>query len=118
MLEILNHKAAAEAKSIMKDKFPMMIEYFLEDAAMYMNCIDEGLAANDAEKVKSPAHTIKSSASQLGAEKMSEAAKKIEHMAGNISNGDAGDFEQLKKLFDELKAAFDEAQPELKKLIN
>lgn len=34
----------------MKDKFPTMVEYFLEDTDMYIKTISEGIAANDAEK--------------------------------------------------------------------
>ena len=99
MSQIINQEAALEAKATMKDKFPRMVEYFLEDSVMYMKGIEEGLAANDAEKIKSPAHTVKSSAHQLGAEKMSEIAKQIEHMAKDMIDGGAGDFVQLKALF-------------------
>lgn len=117
MSQIINMASVDEAKSVMKDKFPMMIEYFLEDAAMYINSIDEGLKAKDADKVKSPAHTIKSSANQLGADKVSDISKQMENMAKDMLDGGAGDFDQLNALFEELKAAFAEAEPELKKLM-
>ena len=74
MSKIINHEYLAEARSVMKDKFPTMIEYFLEDSATYINSIKDGLAANDAAQIAAPAHTIKSSAGQLGAEKISEIA--------------------------------------------
>ena len=117
MSEIINLASVEEARSIMQDKFPLMIEYFLEDTSTYMNSINEGLAANDAEKVQSPAHTIKSSAAQIGADKVSNLAKQIEHMAKEILNGDSQNFEEISSLFEKLKEAFAEAEPELKKLM-
>lgn len=117
MLKIINRKSVANVKAIMKDRFPIMVEYFLEDTGVYIKRIDEGISANDAEMVKSPAHTIKSSAGQIGAEKVSEIAKQIEEIAINMLEGGEGDFKQLHSLFNELKAAFNEAEPELKKLI-
>jgi HPt (histidine-containing phosphotransfer) domain-containing protein len=116
MSQIINMASVEEARSIMKDKFPMMIEYFLEDAVMYIKSIEEGVVANDASMVKSPAHTIKSSANQMGAEKMSEIAKQMEQIANEMIDGGTADFSQLATLFEQLKAAFAEAEQELKKL--
>ena len=110
-------QSVEEARSVMQDKFPLMVEYFLEDAATYISSIDEGLAANEAEKVQSTAHTIKSSANQLGADKMSDAAKQIEYLARDIMAGNSNDFEELSNLCEKLKEAFNEATPELKKLM-
>jgi len=118
MLQVVNQKAAREAKAIMKDKFPMMVDYFLEDVAMYINSIEEGLAEGDAEKIKVSAHTIKSSASQLGVEKMSDISKQTEYMASDIINGGTEGFEQLKKIFEELKMAAAEAEPALRQLVD
>lgn len=116
MLQIINQDSVDEAKSIMKDKFPTMIEYFLEDAVNYIRSIEEGLKISDHESVEFNAHTIKSSANQLGAEKMSDIAKKIEHLAKEIKGG-TGDVQELNALFKELKTSFAQAEPELKKLV-
>ncbi len=117
MSQIINLSSVEDARTIMQDKFPLMIEYFLEDAATYINSIDEGLAANDAEKVQAPAHTIKSSAAQIGADKVSDLAKQIECMAKDIMNSNSQDFQEISSLCKKLKEAFAETEPELKKLM-
>lgn len=118
MPEIINMQAAKETKQVMGENFSLMIEYFLEDTAMYMNSITEGLASKDAECIKIPAHTIKSSSKQLGADRLSELARQIEYLSTDILEGKAGDFDKLTSLFEELKAAFAEVEPEIKKLAN
>lgn len=119
MTGILNQESIDEVKSIMKDKFPMMIEYFIEDSHGYIASINEGIEANDLKKIKSSAHTIKSSSNQLGAEKMSGIAKEIEYLSNSMIEGSQsdGDLEKLKALFVDLKDSFSEAEPELKSLI-
>ena len=116
MLPIINWDVIDEAKALMQDNFPVMVQYFLEDAASYISTIEEGLAQSDAEKIKSAAHTIKSSSKQLGAEKLSEIAMQIEHSARNIMAENSGDLAQIHYFFNELKAAFGEVEPALKEL--
>jgi HPt (histidine-containing phosphotransfer) domain-containing protein len=115
MLQIINLSSVDDAKSIMKDKFPIMIKYFLEDAVNYISSIEDGLKISDHESIEFNAHTIKSSANQLGAEKMSEIARQMERLAKEIKSG-SGDFQQLNTLFDELKNSFAQVEQELKKL--
>jgi len=117
MSQIINNDTIEEVRSVMKDKLPMMVEYYLEDSAVYISSIGEGLASNDVEKIKPAAHTLKSSSAQLGAERVSEIAKEIEHDANNMIENGGSDFSQIKQLFEGLKAAFAEAEPEFKKII-
>lgn len=114
---IINQAAMEETKSIMQDKFPMMVEYFLEDAKMYVSSIDEGIKSNDVKQVVSPAHTIKSSAFQVGAQKVSEIAKEIEEVASEMLEKDEYDLEKLNELYNQLDSALSEAEPELKKCV-
>ena len=113
----LNAKTVEESQATMKDKFPTMVQYFIEDTTTYINNIQEGLAEKSASKVKSPAHTIKSSAKLFGASKISELAEKIEHLACDIEEGKETDLEKVTPVFEELKKAYSEAEPELKSLL-
>lgn len=69
-LEVLNMSVVEEARELMSERFPMMVKYFLEDTQMYLEEIERGVKENNAEIAISPAHTIKSSAKQLGAERV------------------------------------------------
>ena len=94
----------------------MMVKYFLEDTQMYLEEIEKGVAENNAEIAISPAHTIKSSAKQLGAERVSEVSKAIEELCRDITENGNKDFPQFERLYNELKSEIDEATPELNKL--
>jgi HPt (histidine-containing phosphotransfer) domain-containing protein len=115
-LPSINWESVEEIKSMMNDKFAMMVQFFLEDTVGYLDTINTGLAADDASQVVSPAHTIKSSAKQLGADKLSEFAKKMENLSREISEGEGGDMAELKSLAAQLQDAFNEIEPEFKKL--
>ena len=118
-LEILNMSIVEEARELMSDRFPMMVKYFLEDTQMYLEEIEKGVKKNNAEIAISPAHTIKSSAKQLGAERVSDVSRSIEEICRNITeNGKTDDFPQFEKLYGELKEEIEAATPELTKLCN
>lgn len=115
-LEVLNMSIVEEAKELMSDRFPMMVKYFLEDTQMYLEEIEKGVKENNAEIAISPAHTIKSSAKQLGAERISDASKSIEEICRDIVENRNNDFQQFEKLYGELKEEIEAATPELTKL--
>ncbi|MDB2414948.1 Hpt domain-containing protein [Rickettsiales bacterium] len=113
----INWDTIEGAKSLMGDKFTIMIEYFLEDTATYIDAINNGLNSNDIEQVKVSAHTIKSSALQIGADKVSEIAKDMEVISIAILENSDSDLSKLNSLCENLKDAFSKAEPELKKLL-
>ncbi len=115
-LEILNMSIVEEAKELMSDRFPMMVTYFLEDTQMYLEEIEKAVSENNAEIAISPAHTIKSSAKQLGAERVSEISKAIEEQCRNITENGNEDFQQFKKKYEDLKEEINAVTPELTKL--
>ncbi|MDA9163262.1 Hpt domain-containing protein [Rickettsiaceae bacterium] len=115
-LDIINIKLAEEAKNLMTDRFPTMVSYFLEDTQMYLEEIEKGATEDDPERAISPAHTIKSSAKQLGAERVSEIAKNIEELCRNLVENGSNDLEQFKNLSKQLKEEIELATPELNKL--
>lgn len=115
-LEIVNLSIVEEAKELMGDRFPTMVKYFLEDTEMYVSEIERGVGEKNAELALSPAHTIKSSAKQLGAERVSDLAKQIEAHCRDIQDGDDEDYEQLDRLFQDLKEEIEAATPMLEEI--
>lgn len=114
-LEILNLNTVNEAKSLMQDRFQMMMKYFLEDTEMYMQEIEKGIKEQKAQIALSPAHTIKSSAKQLGVERVSDAAKQVEFLCRDMIENNKGDYLELENLYNKLKEEVNIAIPELNK---
>ena len=104
-IQILNEQILNEAKGLMKDRFPMMVKYFLEDTEMYLGEIQQAIKTNEIENAVSPAHTIKSSSKQLGAEKLSEIAKEMEAFTRDAKNN-AEDIETLNNLLKDMSNEF------------
>lgn len=107
---ILDMQAFQEAKDMMKAKFPIMLQYFLEDTETYIASIHEGLALVNASKIVSPAHTIKSSSKQMGAIAMSEIAKAMEMLAREQSDRNRNDMPPFVEMLSQLEAAFAETK--------
>jgi HPt (histidine-containing phosphotransfer) domain-containing protein len=106
---IIDQTIMSEARAMMKAKFPTMVQYFLEDAATYIADIRAGIDEKSVEKIISPAHTMKSSSRQMGAMRLSDIAKDIEHLARDqlASGGDI-------MLFVSMLAALEHAMLETK----
>jgi len=117
MTSLVNRHAINEAKETMQDKFPIMVKYFLEDSAAYIEGIKNGIDEDDMEKVKHNSHTLKSSSRQLGADGIADAAMKIESISIKIIEGEAKDDSLLKNLLQEVSDAFILVEPEYKKML-
>jgi HPt (histidine-containing phosphotransfer) domain-containing protein len=78
-----------------------VLSIFQTDTAKRLQSLRAGLAANDAAQVKTQAHSIKGSASQVGALGMAAVCQRIENEAGAGST-------ELTRLVQELEAGFAE----------
>ncbi len=77
-LPVMDQATLGEVRAMMGNKFTELLSYFLEDSASYVQQIEEGIATGNAESVVLPAHTLKSSAKQMGAMQLAESARTIE----------------------------------------
>jgi HPt (histidine-containing phosphotransfer) domain-containing protein len=65
-----------------------LVETYLADVPLQLKGIDEAIAANDAEALVRPAHTLKSSSVTLGALRLGEVSRTLE-VAGRSGTLDA-----------------------------
>ena len=65
-----------------------LVETYLADVPLQLKGIDEAIAADDAEALVRPAHTLKSSSVTLGALRLGEVSRTLE-MTGRSGNLDA-----------------------------
>lgn len=77
-----------------------MIDLFLTHAQLRLEQIREGLTAGNAENAETGAHTLKSSAGNVGAQRVQRLAQDAESLA------EAGDMAELEALFPSLEEEF------------
>lgn len=107
-MEILN-----EARSVLKKRWPEMVEGYLEDAAMYIGNIKDGFVNDDKRGVASSAHPLKSSSNGLGLTGLGEIAKTMEYETKDAIEND-GDIAHLQVLVPLLEEALKRAEPKLR----
>lgn len=78
---LLNPSIIQEAAELMGAKFPQILSYFLEDSAAYVADMHAALASGNLQGLILPAHSLKSSAKQMGADRLSYHARELEHAA-------------------------------------
>ncbi|MEX0892907.1 MAG: Hpt domain-containing protein [Gemmatimonadota bacterium] len=85
-----------------------MIDLFMEHAAERLDAVRGGVDGPDVKSAERGAHSLKSTAGNLGAERLMEAARQVEDAAS------AGDHDRVAALFDTLDAALQEALASLR----
>ena len=85
-----------------------LVETYLVETPAQMDGISAAVAANDAEALVRPAHTLKSSSATLGAMRLSQVARELEMAgrAGALDAGAAASLEQARGEWDAALAAF------------
>ena len=75
---IVDYALLEEARSLLKDKFDLLLGHYIEDVENYIRDIETAAAGGDMEAVVRPAHTIKSTSKRMGALRLSHLARDIE----------------------------------------
>lgn len=88
-----------------------MIDLFLTHARERLDQIREGISSGVPETAEAGAHTLKSSAGNVGAQRVVRLAQSAEAMA------EAGDLDSLSALFPELEGEFQAACDGLKEVL-
>lgn len=104
----LSLEALEELKDIMGDEFSLLIETFLNDSITRVDALSTAIATDDAETVRSSAHSFKGSSSNICALQLTELCRQMEAMGkdGNLSA--AGELlEQIKAEFAAVQAALE-----------
>lgn len=78
-------------RTILKDKFPDVVETYLKHGKVYVEEIVSGFEAQDTKKIENNAHTLKSSSGMLGLRKLRSLADEIEEYAVNGIDSFAND---------------------------
>ncbi len=74
----INRQTFATLKDNMEDMLPLLIEAFLEDGCTLLQEIEKGINTLDVGVISTATHTMKSSAKNIGAERLAEYCLQIE----------------------------------------
>lgn len=91
----LDLRALTELQDIMEEDFTLLIETFISDADDRMNDIVQ--AVGDWQRLRRAAHAFKGSSSNIGAIKLAQLCKALEHYAIEVKE-DAGVAEQVAQI--------------------
>jgi len=86
--EALHVPTLQALQTLMEEKFPALMEKFLDNARHYIDSIKAALAAGNGKAIADAAHPLKSSSAQIGATELSALALKIEKLARNAMLGE------------------------------
>ncbi|MEZ5465924.1 MAG: ATP-binding protein [Lysobacteraceae bacterium] len=75
----LDDEIVSDLREIMGAEFLSLVNVFLEDAPKAILQLEAAAIANDFDALVGPAHSLKSTSANLGALKLSELAKTVEH---------------------------------------
>lgn len=73
------------------DILARIVNMYIEKSPELITAIEEGVAANDCDKVKMAAHTLKSSSAYVGASTLAEVCNQVEAKAANDELNSVGD---------------------------
>ncbi len=84
-----------------------LAEAYLADGVVQLEAIEAAVAAGDAGALVRPAHTLKSSSATVGALRLAEASRRLEHAgrAGSVGGEGVADPRALRSEWDAAEAA-------------
>jgi len=96
----VNTEVLEQLKDIMEEDFTLLIDTFVSDTQQRLIVMEIAIGQGDGPGLRSNAHSIKGSSSNLGAEAMSASCAKLEKAA------DLWQPTQLQELLEQLQADF------------
>jgi len=100
--DILNAEEIMGQLGVNLSGYSQFLDIFFEDAESQLEAIAEAIASTDPKKLEYQAHSLKGSAASIGAERVRDAALRLESMGRQKDLNGATD--ALKRLVDEMNA--------------
>lgn len=113
MNDHIDYAVLKESASILKKKFPAIVDIYIEDAQNYVTGILQGIEENDAHMTAQNAHPLKSSSDGMGVIKVHTLAKSVEIEAKSAAENGAS-ISHMKQAAEDIKAALEQAVPLLR----
>ncbi|ACO79584.1 histidine-containing phosphotransfer protein [Azotobacter vinelandii CA] len=81
MSEHLDPSVQALLREVMEDEYPLLLDTFLSDSEARLHALRQAHDARDAEALRRAAHSFKGSCSNMGAPRLTELCRLLEHQA-------------------------------------
>jgi signal transduction histidine kinase/CheY-like chemotaxis protein/HPt (histidine-containing phosphotransfer) domain-containing protein len=78
---VLDQKVLTDLREVVEEEFAPILRGFIDHAPVLQGELDAGLAAGDVAALVRPAHSLKSSSANVGAMRLSDLARNLEHAA-------------------------------------
>jgi CheY-like chemotaxis protein len=78
---VLDQKVLNDLREVVEEEFGTILRGFIDHAPVLQVDLDAGLATGDVTALVRPAHSLKSSSANVGAMRLSELARTVEHAA-------------------------------------
>jgi HPt (histidine-containing phosphotransfer) domain-containing protein len=78
---VLDQKVLTDLREVVEEEFGPILRGFIDHAPTLQGELDAGLAAGDVAALVRPAHSLKSSSANVGAMRLSDLARNLEHAA-------------------------------------
>ena len=79
--QVLDQRVLSDLRDVVEEEFGAILRGFIDHAPVLQRELDAGLAAGDIVQLVRPAHSLKSSSANVGALRLSELARTVEHAA-------------------------------------
>lgn len=90
-LEHLDYSSLKSLQEVMADDFPLLIETFITDSDMRLDTIRDAVQDSDPEAIRRTAHSLKGSASNMGALELTRLCRELEDLGHSGRSEGAGD---------------------------
>ena len=105
---VLNTALLSDLRDAIGDALPTVIRTFISDSARYLVELRAAIAQRDTARIRDLAHTLKGSASNVGAELLADLVERVERLA-SAGEPDMAGLERLSDDFDRQHVAAREA---------
>ncbi|MGD2082506.1 MAG: response regulator [Chromatiales bacterium] len=99
-----------ELQEVMEDEFRDLLDTYLATAPGFVDQLERAAGAGDSDKMILPAHSLKSSSANVGALRLSELAKEVEHASKQ------GEGERAAAAFQMIRPEFERVEKELRRI--
>ncbi len=110
--KVLDDEIVRDLLDIMGEEFADLVHVYLEDTPKALAALEQAAVRADIEALISPSHSLKSTSANLGAMRLSELAKRLEHgaRAGTLGN-------DMRTLVGEINRSYQRVAQELEALL-
>lgn len=117
-MENIDYATFNKLKERMKNKFPVLLNGYIQDAKKYIETAQNNIPNGDIKQAVEAVHSLKSSSGLLGIVQVHKAAETLEYAGKDLLEKGENNAQSLQPITEYLHTAFSNVEPELQKELN